>query len=182
MQVSICFCKFSFHFLWPQLNTNTFKYLVGVSVSNCQFQVNFNYHYYYLTQSKYIYYLIIYDIWLGEEVASFKCIVKLCLISGHNFKLQYLIYLFVVWHFCICLIANSFCNFADTILYRRKFSTIYLSLSYTVGIHCFCAQHLWVLNPTWHEIFFGRLDMRGGLEEPPPLENTFQVLLWVQIT
>ena len=93
-----------------------------------------------------IYLLSISDIWLGEEVASFKCIVKLCLISGHNFKLQYLIYLFVVWHFCICLIANSFCNFADTILYRRKFSTIYLSLSYTVGIHCFCAQHLWVLN------------------------------------
>ena len=169
MQVSICFCKFSFHFLWPQLNTNTFKYLVGVSVSNCQFQVNFNYHYYYLTQSKYIYYLIISDIWLGEEVASFKCIVKLCLISGHNFKLQYLIYLFVVWHFCICLIANSFCNFADTILYRRKFSTIYLSLSYTVGIHCFCAQHLWVLN-NWGKTeafrcFFYRIQIRWDLAE-----------------
>ena len=23
-------------------------------------------------------------------------------------------------------------------------------------------------NPTWHKLFFGGLDMGGGLEEPPP--------------
>ena len=37
------------------------------------------------------------------------------------------------------------------------------------------------INPTWHKIFFGGLDM-GGAETAPPLENTLLVLLWVQMT